>query len=84
MKKILSQSPFFLIFFGIFGYLIYNANFDKKMNKLDKQIEDYCIEENRYADINFKEFYACSERKWKELGLYERYVNWKVNKNMIK
>tara|TARA_B100001057_G_scaffold254793_1_gene255007 strand:+ start:238 stop:486 length:249 start_codon:yes stop_codon:yes gene_type:complete len=82
MKKILSQSPFFLIFFGIFGYLIYNANFDKKMNKLDKQIEDYCIDETGYSGINA--FYSCTKRKWEEVGLYEKYVNWKVNKNMIK
>jgi hypothetical protein len=81
MKKILSQSPFFLIFFGIFGYLIYNANFDKKMTQLDKKIYDYCIDETGYSGI--KVFYSCTKRKWEEVGLYEKYVNWKVNKNMI-
>ena len=83
MKKILSQSTFLLIFFGIFGYLIYNANFDKKMNQLDKEIYDEGIGASMYDD-DLKDFYSCSERKWKELGLYEKYVNWKVNKNMIK
>jgi len=82
MKKLLSQSPFFLIFFGIFGYLIYNANFDQKMNKLDKKIYDECIDEST-LDSELKGFYACTKRKWEEVGLYEKYVNWKVNKKMI-
>ena len=40
MKKILSQSPFFLIFFGILGYSIYSSNFDKKMKKLMLNVEN--------------------------------------------
>ena len=66
MKKILSQSPFFLVFFGIFGYLIYNANFEKKITQLDEKIEEYCIGANKYADFDVKDFNVCTKRNGKK------------------
>jgi len=95
MKKILSQSPFFLIFFGILGYLIYSSNFDKKMTKIDEKINAECREfskektpEWKYEQETYKEyrkrywkiFDPCKKRKWEELGLYEKYQIWTYEK----
>ena len=95
MKKILSQSPFFLIFFGILGYLIYSSNFDKKMTKLDEKINVECRELSKektpkwkyeeekyeiYRKIFYKIFDPCKKRKWEELGLYEKYQIWRYEK----
>ena len=41
-KEILSASPFFLIFFGFLGFLIYSDNFDKKMIKVGAKIQKEC------------------------------------------
>ena len=87
MKKILSQSPFFLIFFGILGYLMYSYNFDQKMKKLNSQVYDECYEEVgswKYGEEEYIEYlervFPCRKRKWEELGLYDRWVNWSVNR----
>ncbi len=52
MKKILSGSPFFLIFFGVLGWLLYSNNYDKKMSIQESQVFRQCnIElENKNED----------------------------------
>mgnify|MGYP003132651152 CR=1 FL=1 len=90
MKKILSQSPFFLIFFGILGYVMYSSNFDKKMKKLDTQIHAECRKEvprwnpekEKRIDYLVDKVFPCQKRKWEELGLYDKYVNWSVGKDI--
>tara|TARA_B000000532_G_C18803143_1_gene377944 strand:+ start:74 stop:358 length:285 start_codon:yes stop_codon:yes gene_type:complete len=87
-KEILSASPLFLIFFGVLGYLIYSDNFDKKMIRVGAKIQEECyaevgkwqfLEENESYFDYVQRWFPCRKRKLKELGLYERYVNWSVN-----
>ena len=68
--KILSALPFFLVFFGVYGYLTYSSNFDKKMKELDNKIFSECLKEfgrrdseEEYLDYLEDSVFPCKNKK---------------------
>ena len=79
MKKIISNSPFFFIFLGVLGWLVYNSNFDKKIGRLDERYKAECLKEIDDFTISTDDIDKCRKEKWRERGLYKKYIKWMLD-----
>ena len=83
-KKILSASPFFLIFFAVLGWLIYSSYYNPKMEEKNDFYSRLCFRSwdsqkqslNEWSEASRQ----CRIQKWKDDGLYDDYVNWMLTK----
>ena len=83
MREILSKSSYFLIFSGFVSWLLFGSNiFEKLVNirekyhvECQKSLENIKLSE----DLLLDEVDKCRKRKFRERGLYKKYIKWILN-----
>ena len=83
MKKILSQSSYYLIFFCFGSLLLLGSNLYEKLDNIYEKYHFECLKglENIKVskDLLLDEVDKCKKRKFRERGFYKKYINWILN-----
>ena len=83
MKEILSKSSYFLIFFGFVSWLLFGSNIYEKLVNIHEKYHVECQKglENIILSEDFllDEVDKCKKRKFRERGLYKKYIKWVLN-----
>ena len=83
MKKILSKSSYFLIFSGIFSWLLFGSYFYETLVNINEKYKLECQKNldniKLSKDLLLDEVDKCRKRKFRERGLYKKYIKWILN-----
>ncbi len=83
MKEILSKSSYFLIFSGFVSWLIFGSNIYEKIVNIHEKYHVECqkvLENIKLSeDLLLDEVDKCIKRKFRERGLYKKYIKWLLN-----
>ena len=82
MREILSKSSYFLIFSG-FGWLLFGSNIFEKLVNIHEKYHVECqkgLENIKLSEyLLLEEVDKCRKRKFRERGLYKKYIKWILN-----
>ena len=83
MKEILSKSSYFLIFSGFVSWLLFGSNIFEKLVNIHEKYHVECqkgLENIKLSeDLLLDEVDKCRKRKFRERGLYKKYIKWILN-----
>ena len=83
MKEILSKSSYFLIFSGFVSWLLFSSNIYVKLVNINEKYHGECqkgLENIKLSkDLLLDEVDKCRKRKFRERGLYKKYIKWILN-----
>ena len=83
MKEILSKSSYFLIFSGFVSWLLFGSNIFEKLVYIHEKYHVECqkgLENIKLSeDLLLDEVDKCRKRKFRERGLYKKYIKWILN-----
>ena len=83
MKKILSKSSYFLIFSGIVSWLLFGSYLYETLVNINEKFKLECqknLENIKLSkDLLLDEVDKCRKRKFRERGLYKKYIKWILN-----
>ena len=83
MKEIISKSSYFLIFSGFVIWLLFSSNIYQKLVNIHEKYHVECqkgLENIKLSeDLLFDEVDKCRKRKFRERGLYKKYIKWILN-----
>ena len=83
MKKILSKHSHFLIFSVFLSWLLLGSNLYEKLVNIHDKYHLECqkgLENIKLSeDILLDEVDKCKKRKFRERGLYKKYIKWILN-----
>ena len=83
MKEILSQSSYFLIFSGFVSWLLFGSNIYEKLVNIHEKYHVECqkaLENIKLSeDLLLDKADKCRKRKFRERGLYKKYIKWILN-----
>ena len=83
MKEILSKSSYFLIFSGFVSWLLFGSNIYEKLVNIHKRYHVECqkglVNIKLSKDFLLEEVDKCRKRKFRERGLYKKYIKWILN-----
>ena len=83
MREILSKSSYFLIFSGFVSWLLFGSNIFEKLVNIHEKYHVEC--QNGLQNIKLSENLLlnevdkCRKRKFRERGLYKKYIKWILN-----
>ena len=80
MREILSKSNYFLIFSGFVSWLLFGSNIYEKLVNIQEKYHVECqkgLENIKLSeDLLLDEVDKCRKRKFRERGLYKKYIKW--------
>ena len=83
MKEILSKSNYFLIFSGFVIWLLFGSNLYENLVNINEKYFFECqkgLENNKISkDLLLDEVDKCRKRKFRERGIYKKYIKWILN-----
>ena len=83
MREILSNSSYFLIFSGFVNGLIFGSNIYEKLVNIHEKYHVECqkgLENIKLSeDLLLDKVDKFRERKFRERGLYKKYIKWILN-----
>ncbi len=83
MKEILSKSSYFLIFSGFISWLIFGSNIYETLVNIHVKYHVECqkgLENIKLSeDLLLDEVDKCRKKKFRERGLYKKYIKWILN-----
>ena len=83
MREILSKSSYFLIFSGFVSWLLFGSNIYEKLVNIQEKYHVECqkgLENIKLSeDLSLDEVVKCRKRKFRERGLYKKYIKWILN-----
>ena len=83
MKEILSKSSYFLIFSGFLSLLLLGSNIYEKLFNIHERYHVECqkgLENIKLSkDFLLGEVDKCRKQKFRERGLYKKYIKWMLN-----
>jgi len=83
MKEIISKSSYFLIFSGFVIWLLFSSNIYEKLVNIHEKYHVECqkgLENIKLSkDLLLDEVDKCRKRKFRERGLYKKYIKWILN-----
>ena len=83
MKEILSNQSYFLIFSGFVSWLLIGTNIYEKTVNIHEKYHVECqkgLENIKLSeDLLLDEVDKCRKRKFRERGLYKKYIKWILN-----
>ena len=83
MREILSKSSYFLIFSAFVSWLLFGSNIYEKLVNIHKKYHVVCqkgFENIKLSeDLLLDEVNKCRKRKFRERGLYKKYIKWILN-----
>ena len=83
MREILSKSSYFLIFSGFVSCLLFGSNIYEKLVNIQEKYHVECqkgLENIKLSeDLLLDEVDKCRKRKFRERGLYKKYIKWILN-----
>ena len=83
MREILSKSSYFLIFSGFVSWLLFGSNIYEKLVNIQEKYHVECqkdLENIKLSeDLLLDEVDKCRKRKFRERGLYKKYIKWILN-----
>ncbi len=83
MREILSKSSYFLIFSCFVSWLLFGSNIYEKLVNIQEKYHVECrkgLENIKLSeDLLLDEVDKCRKRKFRERGLYKKYIKWILN-----
>ena len=83
MREILSKSSYFLIFSGFVSWLLFGSNIYEKLVNIQEKYHVECqkgLENIKLSEnLLLNEVDKCRKRKFRERGLYKKYIKWILN-----
>ena len=83
MREILSKSSYFLIFYSFISCPLFGSNIYEKLVNIHEKYHDECqkgLENIKLSkDLLLDEVDKCRKRKFRERGLYKKYIKWILN-----
>ena len=83
MKETLSKSSYFLIFSGFISWLLLVSNIYEKLVNIHEKYHvecQKCLENIKLSEgLLLYEVDKCIKRKFRERGLYKKYIKWILN-----
>ena len=83
MREILSKSSYFLIFSCFVSWLLFGSNIYEKLVIIQEKYHVECqkgLENIKLSeDLLLDEVDKCRKRKFRERGLYKKYIKWILN-----
>ena len=83
MREILSKSSYFLIFSCFVSWLLFGSNIYEKLVNIQEKYHVECqkgLENIKLSeDLLLDEVDKCRKGKFRERGLYKKYIKWILN-----
>ena len=83
MREILSKSSYFLIFSGFVSWLLFGSNIYEKLVNIQEKCHVECqkgLENIKLSEVLLlDEVDKCKKIKFRERGLYKKYIKWILN-----